>query len=198
VRKALVVLLLCLPVLSAGAWRILYAEEYYKLYHEHLNHYPDDTMEDISYLTAALKAPLANALNALAPIHDKTEYERYQDLFYMHLNLKVIASYIALAVKFQKFNAFFYNYPWKQQNLDSLDKAEQIYKVALEFWQPARDWSAKAWAMRATHLDNIEDWEDENFRIETADLDYSAVINRELIRVAKVRADFQAMTPASY
>jgi hypothetical protein len=198
VRKALVVLLLCLPVLSAGAWRILYAEQYYKLYHEHLNHYPDDTLEDISYLTSALKAPLANALNALAPIHDKTEYERYQYLFYMHLNLKVIASYIALAVKFQKFNAYFYNYPWKQQNLDSLDKAEQLYKLALEYWQPAKDWSAKAWAMRATHLDNIEDWEDENFRIETADLDYAAVINRELARVAKVRADFQAMTPASY
>jgi hypothetical protein len=198
VRKALVVLLLCLPVLSAGAWRILYAEQYYKLYHEHLNHYPDDTLEDISYLTLALQADFANPLNALAPIKDNVEWERYRYLFSMHVNLKIISSYLALAAKFDKFNAYFYNYPWKQQNLASLDKAEKLYKLALEFWQPARDWSAKAWAMRATHLDNIEEWEDENFRIETADLDYQAIIERQLARVAKVRADFQAMTPATY
>jgi hypothetical protein len=50
VRKAwLVALFLVVPLLGLSAWRILYAEEYYQLYHEHLHHYPDDTMEDIYY-----------------------------------------------------------------------------------------------------------------------------------------------------
>ncbi len=65
-----------------SAWRILYAEEYYQLYHEHLHHYPDDTMEDISYLETALKADFANPLYALTPIKDKTEWERYRALVF--------------------------------------------------------------------------------------------------------------------
>jgi hypothetical protein len=198
VRKALVLLLLCVPVLGAGAWRILYAEQYYRLYHEHLHHYPEDTAEDIAYLQLALQADFANPLNALAPIKDNVQWERYRYLFSMHVNLKLVYSFLTLASKFDKFDAYFYNYPWKQQNLDSLDKAEQFYNDAIPYWQKAKEWSAKAWAMRSTHLDNIEDWEDENFRIETSDLDYQAIIETQLARVAKVRADFQAMNDSTY
>ncbi len=197
-RKALILILLCAPVLGAGAWRILYAEQYYLLYHEHLNHYAEDTAEDIAYLQLALQADFANPLNALAPIKDPVEWERYRYLFSMHVNLKLVASFLTLASKFDKFDARFYNYPWKQQNLDSLDKAEQFYRDAYPYWQKAKEWSAKAWAMRSTHLDNIEDWEDENFRIETADLDYQSIIDEQLARVARVRAEFQAMNPSTY
>jgi hypothetical protein len=197
VRKLIVLLLLVIPV-SAGAWRILYAEEYYKLYHEHLNHYTDDTLEDIFYLETALKSDFADPLYALAPIKDKTEWERYRYLFSMHVNLKLIYSWLTVAAKFDKFNAYFYNAPWKQQNLDSLNTAEAAYKAAYGYWQKAKEWSAKAWAMRGTHLDNIEDWEDENFRIETADLDYQAIIDAQLARLAKVRAAFQAMDQTTY
>ena len=197
-RKALVALLLCLPALSAGAWRILYAEQYYKLYHEHLNHYTDDTQEDIAYLVAALKADFVNPLYALAPIKDKGEWERYRYLFSMHVNLKIVSSYLTLGSKYDRLSAPFYSYPWKKQNLDSLDAAEQLYRLASPYWQQAKDWSAKAWAMRATHLDHIEDWEDENFRIETGDLDYQRIIDVQLARVAQVRATFQAMDRTTY
>ena len=176
----------------------MYAEQYYKLYHEHLYHYPDDTMEDIFYLESALKADFANPLYALAPIKDKTEWERYRDLFSMHVNLKLIYSFLILGSKYDKMTAFFYNYPWKRQNLESLDKAEQAYKVAYGYWQKAKEWSAKAWVMRGTHLDQIEEWETENFRVETGDLDYQAIIDAQLQRVAKVRADFQKMDTSTY
>lgn len=197
-RKLFVLLLLIVPALTCGAWRILYAEQYYKLYHEHLNHYTDDTLEDIDYLEAALKADFVNPLYALAPIKDTTEWERYRYLFSMHVNLRLIYSWLTVAGKFDKFNAYFYNAPWKQQNLDSLNTAEAAYKTAYGYWQKAREWSAKAWAMRSTHLDNIEDWEDENFRIETADLDYQEIIDNQLARLAKVRAAFQAMDQNTY
>ncbi len=197
-RKVLVLLLLCIPVLTLHAWRILYAEQYYKLYHEHLHHYTDDTLEDISYLELALKADFANPLYALAPIKDTTEWERYRYLFSMHVNLKLIASWLSVASKYDKFNAYFYNAPWKEQNLDSLTKAESAYKAAYAYWEKAKEWSAKAWAMRATHLDNIEEWEDENFRIETADLDYQEIIDAQLARLQKVRATFQTMDQNTY
>ena len=199
VRKAwLAVLLLVIPLLSLSAWRILYAEEYYALYHEHLHHYPDDTMEDIYYLETALKSDFANPLYALAPIKDKMEWERYRSLFSMHLNLKLIACYLTLGNKNDKMTAFFYNAPWKRQNLESLDTAEQVYKVAYRYWTKAKEWSAKAWALRDLHLDAIEEWQDENFRIETGDLNYQETIDAQLTRLARVRADFQKMDKTTY
>jgi hypothetical protein len=199
VRKLLVVsLLLLVPLLSLSAWRILYAEEYYQLYHEHLHHYPDDTMEDIYYLETALKADFANPLYALTPIKDKTEWERYRDLFSMHLNLKLIACYLTLGNKYDKMVAWFYNAPWKRQNLESLATAEEVYKVAYRYWTKAKEWSSKAWALRDVHLDAIENWQDENYRIETGDLDYKETIDRQLARLAQVRADFQKMDQNTY
>lgn len=198
-KKALfILLLLAYPLVTASAWRIMYAEQYYKLYHEHLHHYPDDTLEDIYYLESALKADFANPLYALAPIKDTTEWERYRNLFSMHLTLKLIYSYLSLGSKYDKMTAFFYNYPWKQQNLESLAEAEQVYKVAYGYWEKAKAWSAKAWAMRGTHLDHIEEWETENFRVETGDLDYKVIIDAQLARVAKVRAEFQSMDKTTY
>jgi hypothetical protein len=199
VRKLwLIPLLLLIPVLGASAWRILYAEEYYKLYHEQLHHYPDDTMEDIYYLETALKADFANPLYALAPIKDKVEWERYRDLFTMHVNLKLIACYLTLGNKYDKMVAHFYNYPWKRQNLESLKTAEQVYKVAYGYWTKAKEWSAKAWAMRDVHLDAIEEWQDESYRIETGDLNYQETIDAQLARLSKVRADFQKMDNTTY
>ena len=197
-KLILVTLLLVVPLLSVSAWRILYAEEYYQLYHEHLHHYPDDTMEDIYYLETALKADFANPLYALTPIKDKTEWERYRDLFSMHLNLKLIACYLTLGNKYDKMVAYFYNAPWKRQNLESLATAEQVYKVAYGYWTKAKEWSAKAWALRDVHLDAIENWQDENYRIETGDLDYQETIDRQLARLAQVRADFQKMDQGTY
>jgi hypothetical protein len=199
VKKALFILLLmAFPLLGASAWRIIYAEEYYELYHEHLHHYPDDTLEDISYLESALKADFANPLYALAPIKDQVEWERYRYLFSMHVNLRLIYSWLTLGAKYDKMVAYFYNYPWKQQNLDSLTKAEAAYKEALAYWSKAQEWSEKAWAMRATHVDHIEEWETENFRIETGDLDYKDIIDTQLARLAKVRDAFQKMAPGTY
>jgi hypothetical protein len=194
----LILLLMAFPLLSASAWRILYAEEYYELYHEHLHHYPDDTLEDIFYLESALKSDFANPLYALAPIKDTTDWERYRYLFSMHLNLKLIYSWLTVGSKYDKMVAYFYNYPWKQQNLDSLTKAEAAYKAAYAYWDKAKEWSAKAWAMRGVHLDHIEEWETENFRIETGDLDYRDIIDTQLARLAKVRDTFQKMNPGTY
>lgn len=194
----LMLLLLLLPGAHASAWRILYAEQYYKLYHEHLYHYPDDTMEDIFYLEKALQADFVNPLYALTPIKDKVGWERYRDLFSMHVNLKLIACYLTLGSKYDKTTAYFYNAPWKEQNLESLGLAEQAYKVAYGYWSKAMEWSAKAWALRDIHLDAISEWEDENFRIQNGDLNYQQTIDEQMARLAKVRDQFQKMDQNTY
>jgi hypothetical protein len=70
--------------------------------------------------------------------------------------------------------------------------------VAYGYWAKAQEWSAKAWALRAVHLDHVEEWETENFRVETRDLDYKDIIDTQLARVARVRADFQKMDSKTY
>ena len=123
-------LLLVLPAVHSGAWKIQYAEQFYRLYHQHFYRYPEEGTENIWYLSMALKSPFANPLNALAKIEDKTEWEKYRNLFVMHVYLRIIDEYLSMAAKYDKFNAYFYNYPWKSANLDSLRSAEAYYETA--------------------------------------------------------------------
>jgi len=201
-KGALIALILStLPLLPASAWRILYAEQYYRLYHEHFSHSPDDTMENIRYLELALKsdfAPFANPLYALATIRDRTEWERYRYLFYQHVNLKLIAQYLVLGSKYDKMSAYFFNAPWKRQNLESLKIAESVYSSAYGYWEEAKKWSAMAWALRGVHLEQVQEWEDENLRIETGELDYRQIIDAQRARLAKVRAAFEKMDSRTY
>jgi hypothetical protein len=197
-RAAIALVLALLPLLPASAWRIMYKEQYYKLYHEHFYHYPDDTMESIHYLEEAMKADFCNPLYAMATITNTTEWERYRYLFNLHVNLRLIYLYLTLGSKYDKQVAYFYNAPWKRQNLESIELAEQVYKVAYRYWEEALQWSARAWAMRTVHLEDIQPWEDECWRIETGDLDYREIIDEQLARLAKVRATFEAMDEKTY
>jgi hypothetical protein len=199
VKKALFIgIFILFTAFSASGWRILYKEQYYKLYHEQLYHYPEDTMESMFYLQQALKADFCNPLYALAKINDKTDWERYRYLFTMHVNLKLVYLSLTLGSKYDKMVAYFYNEPWKRQNLESLETAEQIYRSALGYWSEAKAWSLQAWRLRDVHLEKIQEWEEENYRIETGDLDYAEIIAKQLARVQKVRATFQAMDENTY
>ena len=190
-------LLLAVAPKKAEAYRILYAEQYYRLYHLHFYQYPDDSMENIFYLEQALKSDFANPLYALARIENKQQWAQYRLLFKMHVNLKLVELYLTLGSKYDKMVAYFYNAPWKMQNLDSLDKAEQAYRVALGYWQ-----EALGWAVRTQHLgfnlEGIQKWEDEWKRILTGDLDYQEIITGHLSRLERVRRTFQAMDQNTY
>ena len=105
------------PAPQASAYRVLYAEQYYKLYHLHFYQYPDDTMENIFYLERALQADFANPLYALARVDTRDQWAQYRTLFKMHVNLKLVELYLALGVKYDKQVAYFYNAPWREQNL---------------------------------------------------------------------------------
>lgn len=190
-------LLFLVPAPRAGSYRVLYAEQYYKLYHQHFYQYPDDTMENISYLEQALKADFANPLYALARIQDRQQWAQYRTLFKMHANLKLTELYLALGAKYDKMAAYFYNAPWRQQNLDSLEKAEAAYRVALGTWRESVGWAAGIPRLRY-NLEEIQRWEDEWKRIVVGDLDYREIIEGHLRRLARVRAEFQAMDQTTY
>jgi hypothetical protein len=182
------------------AYYARYKEHYYRLYHIHYVQYPDDTLENIYWLEQALKADFANPLFALALIENKTEWEKYRYLFNMHLNLKMVEQYLFLSNGWNKRHAYFYNAPWKETNLKSLETAESCFRTALLYWNTAKEWAEKARARRFyfINLQKVQFWEDEALRMETGELDYEKTINRELALLQKVRDSFQAMDESTY
>ena len=138
-------------------------------------------------------ADFANPLYALAVIRTPREHEYYRDLFTMHLNLHLVNQYLGWASDYMKFDAFFYNEPWRDENLDSLIRAENLFQIALYYWDQAVEWSNRAAEFRWLDLEEIQQWEDQSYRIQTGDLDYAAIIDRHLQRLYEVRAEFEQM-----
>lgn len=191
-------LLVLASAAPVSAYKILYAEQWYNLVHRHLHEDPDSAMENIYYLERALRADFANPLNALTVIKDEKEWARYRALFRMHVNLLLVQQTLALGANYDKQTAYFYNYPWKWANLDSLDKAEKVYQTAFGYWKDAQNFSAEAKNAPPLWLEGLQEWTDEQWRIETGDLDYQKIIQKQLDRLAKVRSAFQAMDSKTY
>jgi hypothetical protein len=198
IKRPFLALLLAVAALSASAYPVYFKEQYFKLYHTHYIQYPDDSIENIYWLEKAKKADFCNPLYALAKIEDKTHWERYRYLLDMHLDLKLIEQHLVLGSKFDKRNAYFFNAPWKEQNLESLKTAESAYKAALSYWFEAKEFAAKAMKQRFVRLDEVQAWIDEAYRIESGDLDYADIIGDELKRLDKVRAEFEKMDASTY
>ena len=184
----------------ADAYYVQYKEQYYRLYHLHYIQYPDDTMENIYWLEKALKADFANPLYAMALIEDELQWEKYRNLFMLHVHLKIIEQYLYLGNKWNKRNAYFYNAPWKEQNLESLKTAESCFKTALYYWKEALPYveKLKDRRFRFLNLDRVQYWEDEAWRISENKLNYEKTINRELDLLAKVRQKFEGMDGTTY
>lgn len=197
-RIATLLILLLASSIALPGYPVYFKEQFYKLYHAHYIQYPDDTIENIYWLEQAAKADFCNPLYALATIQNEREWERYRYLVNMHLDLKLIEQHLYLGAKFDKRVAYFYNAPWKKENLESLKIAETAYKAALTYWTTAKEWALKAEEIRFLYLPDVQFMEDEAFRIKDGQLDYARIIGRQLSRLEKVRADFEAMDEATY
>ncbi len=198
-RLPLCILLCSLLVGPSWAYPVKYAEQYYKLYHTQLYQYPENYEENIWYLERALKSDFVNPLYALArPINDSASWAKYRALFRMHVNLKLIEQYRGLARKFDREQTFFFNAPWKEENLESLEIAEHFYRTALYYWPEAMAWAERASNQPYLHYEGIEDWEDERYRIMNEDLDYGEIIRMDLEHLARVRREFEAMDDSTY
>ena len=197
-RTLLLALLFAVALQPAYGYKLIYKEQLYELYHVQFYQYPERIAENVKWLEMALDADFANPLYALAEIEDKRDWDRYRRLFMMHVNLKLVELHLRWAGKYNKRTAYFYNAPWKDDNLESLKRAESLFNVALGYWEEALRWSERAWELRMVHLEEIQAWADENHRIETGELNYEAIIGRHLERLENVRAAFEAMDENTY
>ena len=183
------------PAPHINAYIVIYKEQFYRLYHIHYAQYPNNTLENIYWLERALEAEFCNPLHALALIEDEVQYEKYRYLFMMHINIKLAEQHLVLGNMWNKRNAYFYNAPWKEQNLESLETAETCFRTASYYWEEALLWAEKLRErkFRYIHLPRIQFWEDEAGRMENKKLDYGKTINRELALLRRVRQKFMVM-----
>ena len=179
------------------SYKIRFAEQFYRLYHLHLYQNSDNSLENIHWLEQALKADFCNPLYALAKIDNKEEWRHYRYLFKMHANLKLVELYRTLGSRYDKRIAYFYNAPWKRQNLESLETAETMFRLSLYYWRQAISWVQKL-GFSPYHLGEIQLWEDERVRIQSGELDYRDIIEEDLERLRRVRAYFESMDATTY
>ncbi|MCX7025624.1 MAG: hypothetical protein NT080_13565 [Spirochaetes bacterium] len=176
-----------------AGYPVYFKEQYLKLFHTHYVQYPDDAIENIYWLEQARSADFCNPLYAMATIENERQWERYRYLLSMHVGLKLIEQHLRLGSKYDKRVAHFYNAPWKNQNLESLNTAETCYRAALAYWPEAKAMAEKAMALRFVRVEGAQAWTDEAFRIVAGELDYADIIADELARVNRVRAAFEKM-----
>lgn len=199
-KRLLILLFLFIASINLYSYNVIYLEQFYKLYTQEFYNYPHDVNRNIYYLKAARMSPFCNPLYALAKINDETEWEKYRYLMYTHINLKLVDSFLMLANSLDKQVAYFYNAPWKEQNIDSLNQAEAYYNEAKTYWYEAVEWAEKVneEKFRFIHLDTTQYFEDESYLIMTGELDYEKIIDKHLKRLNKVRSDFEAMNERTY
>ena len=197
-KAVLLLALMGVALWPADGYRLIYREQLYELYHQHQVQYPYRIVENIFRLQQVLRADFANPLYALARIEDQKEWRRYRMLFNMHINLKLTELHLQLGGRYFKFKAYFYNWPWRRQNLESLGYAESYIEAARGYWREAQRWSKEAWEQSGVHLEEIQNWLDENWRIENGRLDYDAIIDRHLARLEGVREQFEGMDENTY
>ena len=199
-RILLPVFFLCAVYLPAHAWPILYAEQYYKLYHQHFYATVESTDENIFYLQQALNADFANPLNALTRIENEREWACYRALFRMKCHQLILEEYRKQASKFDKREAYFYNQPYRHIILRSLEMALLNYERALACWPKVKEYADETGKpeYRWIHFDTLYKWQEDAHRMRTGDLDYGEIISKDIARLKSVRQKLEEMDENTY
>ena len=89
----------------------------------------------IHFLKTALLRRFRHPRNALAKTKTKEEYHKYRLLLFMHLNLKIMRSYLRLGSLFDKRHLYFYNLDFADELKESFKIAEFYYQQAVPYWK---------------------------------------------------------------
>lgn len=173
----LVILILFLLPTQVQARKLYYAEEFY-LYALNLYHTNPNLERNIRFMQWALKAPFDNQVRSLALIENEQDFRRYKALFRMHVNLLIIDSYLKLATRFDKQHVYYFNLWYAEELKESFTFARYFYKVSFNYWEEAKKHAESAEQIPGRI--NIDFWEDEQYLIQTGELDYGLIIDEHL------------------
>ncbi len=199
-RVLLILLFLGMSCSQVFSYIVNYKEEYYKLFHQHYQQYPENIIENIYWLERAVAADFCNPRYALAKITTEDEWEKYRYLFNMHVNLKLAEQHLRLGRIYDKQQVYFYDAPLKDQFLEDLEQAKSCYEMGIAYWNEAKNWAELANQKKFNFLfiTDQQAWEDERERIYQGSLDYEKTINRELARVQSMCDTLNQMDENTY
>ncbi|WKC58325.1 hypothetical protein [Borrelia sp. P9F1] len=185
-----------LAVDANASSKFFYAEQWYVIFNTQMKKRPQNFKRNIFFLKNALEFPFGNPQYSLAKVETREEWDKYKLLFRMHVNLLLVKQYLYLGDLFDTRYAHFYKTPKKDGILENLNKATNFYKIATSFYKEALTFHKKLKKYKSITIqsDGITNWEDEYHRIETNELNYYDIIEKELARIEKTKKIFNERT----
>lgn len=125
-------------------WHPVYVEDFFLLYSLKNYYNTQELKRNIFFLEAGLKRKFRHPSQALCKITNEPEYHKYRLLIFMHINLKIMRSYLRIGSKFDKRHLYFYNLDFADDLKKSFAVAEYYYKKSIPYWEKARQYAAQA------------------------------------------------------
>ncbi len=168
--------------------RVVFVEDFYKLYRHNLYGDTAAHIANIYYLKKALIAAETNMWWAhpvksygyvrydwANPPHDQDHeapysekhHAKYKELMKMRICLLLTKSYLKLGSRYDSANIYWFNIEYYKDLLKGYGIAETLYKEAQKFWRKTKKYVDVCWQQRKIDLQGIEmdQMEDEVYKI---------------------------------
>ncbi len=162
-------------------WNPEYVEDYFLLYSLSTIYGEEELRRNIFFLKTALTRRFRHPSQALCKIETQEQYHKYRLLIFMHINLKIMRSYLRIGSQFDKRHLYFYNLDFADELKESFAIAEGFYLEAIPYWKKAKKLALEAgrygFELDLGYLETIR------FDIETGEMDYDKIIRDHLAKL---------------
>ena len=159
-------------------WHPRNVEDFFLLYSLKQHYREEELRRNIFFLKIALKKRFRHPSQALCKITTKQEYHKYRLLIFMHLNLKIMRSYLRIGSLYDKRHLYFYNLDFADELKESFTIAEGFYKESLTYWKQAKKYARVA-SKYKFELD-LGTLETIRYDIQKKELDYFKITSNHL------------------
>ncbi len=178
-------------------WHPQHVEDFFLLYSLNQIYGEQDLLRNIYFLEIALQKRFRHPSQALAKIETPEEYHKYRLMIFMHINLKIMRSYLRLGSLYDKRHLYFYNLDFADELKESFAVAEVYYKKSIPYWLKAVEYAEEAseynFELDMGPLESIR------YEIMTGDIDFSEYTANHLEKLKEkqeaVDAFLQEMNP---
>lgn len=169
-------------------------EDFLKLYTKWLYPDLDSVSRNVYFLELAFISGYNHPIQALTPITNEVQFNRYKYMLQMHICVLLTQEYINYGYLYMKEHIYFYNQEFKKDYQDGYDIAEFYFKCARKYWDIALEQAESAAEIAgAANKTDLFAMEDEIVKIKTGDLDYYKVLDNLMARINRNRAEMERL-----